>query len=161
VLGKDGDRSHEIESTNGGPTVALGFSYRSPYLFVPWAELGWAALQSNREAPKAPEFEDAAPSVSSLSTSHILLGPGVEESLFRFRAGIGLYRQQTISSFAGQRIAASSWDMGYSLAYGVRAHDGPAYGWGIEALGLLISESQLAYLGIALRVWGNVWADKR
>jgi hypothetical protein len=161
VWGKDGDRSHELESRNGGASVAVGVAYRTPYLFVPWVEAGWAALQWSRETPKVREFSTDAPSTSSLATTYLLLGPSVEEGIFRFRAGIGLYRQQVTSTFDGQTIAPSSWDMGYFLAYGVRVHDGPRFGWGVEAMGLLMSESQLAYLGLALRVWGNAWAEPR
>lgn len=161
VWGKNGDRSHDIESRNGGPSIAVGLAYRSPYLFVPWIEAGWSALQWSRESPKAPEFSDEAPSVSSLSTSYLLAGPSIEEGIFRFRAGMGLYRQQVTSRFAGHTISPSSWDMGYFLAYGVRAQDGPRFGWGIETQALLMSESQLAYLGIALRIWTNPWADLR
>lgn len=161
VWGKNGDRSHEIESRNGGPSIAVGLAYRSPYLFVPWIEAGWTALQWSREGPKVPEYSDQAPSVSSLSTSYLLAGPSIEEGIFRFRAGMGLYRQQVTSSFAGHTVNPSSWDMGYFLAYGVRAQDGPRFGWGIETQALLMSESQLAYLGIALRIWTNPWADLR
>jgi hypothetical protein len=159
VLGKDYDRTHELDSTRGGPSLALGLSYRSPYLFVPWLELGWAALQSSREAPKAREFMSEAPSESRLTTSYVLAGPGVEGGRIRFRAGIGLYRQQVTSSFAGHTITPSSWDMGYFLAYGVRVYDGPRFGCGLESAGLLMSESQLAYIGMAWRVWFNPWAD--
>lgn len=159
VWGKDGDRSHELESRNGGASVALGVAYRTPYLFVPWVEAGWAALQWSRETPKTREFSADAPSTSSLAATYLLLGPSVEEGVFRFRAGIGLYRQQVTSTFDGQTISPSSWDMGYLLAYGIRVHDGPRFGWGVEAMGLLMSESQLAYLGLALRVWGNAWAE--
>jgi hypothetical protein len=161
VWGKNGDRSHEIESHNGGASIAVGLAYRSPYLFVPWAEVGWVPLQWSRESPKAPEFTTQAPSSSSLSTSYFLLGPSIEEGIFRFRAGMGAYRQQVTSSYAGHTITPSSWDMGYFLAYGIRAYDGPRFGWGLETQALLMSESQLAYLGIALRVWGNAWADLR
>ncbi len=161
VWGKNGDRSHEIESRNGGASIAVGLAYRSPYLFVPWVEAGWATLQWSRESPKTLEFSNQAPSVSTLSTSYLLLGPSIEEGIFRFRAGMGLYHQQVTSSFAGHTIAPSSWDMGYFLAYGVRAYDGPRFGWGLETMGLLMSESQLAYLGFALRVWGNPWVDLR
>jgi hypothetical protein len=161
VWGKNGDRSHEIESRNGGPSIALGLSYRSPYLFVPWAEVGWTALRWSRESPKAHAFLDQTPSISSLSTSYLLLGPSIEEGIFRFRAGMGAYRLQVTSSFAGHTITPSSWDMGYFLSYGMRAYDGPRFGWGLETQALLMSESQLAYLGIALRVWGNAWADLR
>jgi len=161
VLGNNGDRSHELESRNGGASVAVGFAYRSPYLFVPWAETGWTALQWNRELPKAREFAGQAPSTSRLTTTYLLFGPSVEEGIFRFRAGMGFYHQQVTSSFAGHTITPSTWDMGYSLSYGVRAHDGPRYGWGLETYALLMSESQLAYLGIALRVWGNAWVDLR
>lgn len=159
VWGKNDDRTHEMESRNGGASIAAGVAYRSPYLFVPWVEAGWTALRWSRESPKASEFSDQAPSISSLSTTYLLLGPGIEEGAFRFRAGIGVYRQQVASSFAGHTITPSSWDMGYFLAYGIRAHDGPRFGWGLETQALLMSESQLAYLGIALRVWGNAWAD--
>jgi hypothetical protein len=161
VWGKNGDRSHEIESRNGGASIAVGLAYRSPYLFVPWVEAGWAVLQWSRESPIAPEFSDQAPSISSLTTSYLLAGPSIEEGIFRFRAGMGVYRQQVTSSFAGQTITPSSWDMGYFLAYGVRAQDGPLFGWGVETQALLMSESQLAYLGFALRIWINPWADVR
>ena len=161
VWGKNGDRSHELESRNGGASVAVGIAYRTPYLFVPWVEAGWATLQWSRETPKAREFSSEAPSTSSLATAYLLLGPSVEEGVFRFRAGIGLYHQQVTSTFAGQTITPASWDMGYYLAYGVRVHDGPRFGWGVEAMGLLMSESQLTYLGIALRFWGNAWAEPR
>ena len=161
VWGKNGDRSHELESRNGGALFAVGIAYRTPYLFVPWAECGWAALQWSREAPRAHEYYGEAPSTSSLATAYLLLGPSVEEGVFRFRAGIGVYRQQVTSTFAGQRISPATWDMGYLVAYGVRAHDGPHFGWGLEAVGLLMSESQLAYLGVALRFWGNAWAELR
>jgi hypothetical protein len=158
VFGKDYDREHELESTNGGPSLALGLAYRSPYLFVPWLELGWAALQSSREAPKSPEFNSEAPSVSRLTTAYFLAGPSVEIARFRFRAGMGLYRQSIRSTFAGHTITPSSWDMGYSVAYGVRVHDGPHFGWGLETEGLLMSETQLAYVGIGWRFWGNPWS---
>ena len=161
VWGKNGDRTHEMESRNGGASIAVGLAYRSPYLFVPWAEAGWAALRWSRESPKAQEFSDQAPSISRLSTSYLLLGPSIEEGVFRFRVGMGLYRQQVTSSFAGHTITPSSWDMGYFLAYGIKAHDGPRLGWGLETQALLMSESQLAYLGIAIRVWVNAWADLR
>jgi hypothetical protein len=161
VWGKNGDRSHEIESRNGGVSFAVGIAYRTPYLFVPWAEGGWAALQSSRETSKSREFSSEGPSTSSLATAYLLLGPGVEASVFRFRSGIGIYRQEVTSRFAGQNMAATSWDMGYFLAYGVRVHDGPRFGWGMEAMALLMSESQLAYLGIAVRVWGNAWSEPR
>ena len=72
-----------------------------------------------------------------------------------------MFRTQVKSRFAGSTIEPSSWDMGYSLAYGVRLQDEPLYGWGLEAFGLLMSESQLAYLGLALRVWGNPWTSGR
>ncbi len=159
VWGKNGDRSHELESRNGGVSVAFGLAYRSPYLFVPWAEVGWAALQWSRENPKSLEFSTQASSISSLSTTYLVLGPSIEEGIFRFRAGMGVFRQQVTSNFAGHTITPSSWDMGYFLAYGVRAYDGPRFGWGLETQALLMSESQLAYLGIALRVWGNTWVD--
>lgn len=161
VWGKNGDRAHEMESRNGGASIAVGLAYRSPYLFVPWAEFGWAALRWSRESPKAHEFSDQGPSTSSLSTSYLLLGPSIEVGVFRFRAGMGAYRQQVTSSFVGHTITPSSWDMGYFLAYGIRAYDGPRFGWGLETQALLMSESQLAYLGIALRVWGNAWAELR
>jgi hypothetical protein len=161
VLSRNGDRTHELESRNGGASVAVGLAYRSPYLFVPWAEAGWAELQWSREAPKAREFANQGPSTSSLTTNYLLLGPSVEEGIFRFRAGMGLYNQQVTSSFAGHTITPSTWDMGYFLAYGVRAHDGPRYGWGLETQALLMSESQLAYLGISFRIWVNAWADLR
>ncbi len=159
TFGKSSDRSYELASSNGGPMAALSLSYRSPYLFVPWLEVGWAELQWSRERPKAAEFATLAPSESKLTTSYVLLGPAVEEGPLRFRAGIGLYHTQVTSSFAGHTITPASWDMGYFLAYGVRVHDGPRYGWGLEATGLLMSESQLAYLGLALRVWGNAWSE--
>lgn len=161
VWGQDGDRSRELEARNGGPSMAVGLAYRTPYLFVPWAELGWAALQWSRELPRSPEFSGEHPSYSSLSTTYLQLGPGVEAGPFRFRAGIGMYHQQVTSAFAGRVISPSSWDMGYFLAYGIRADDGPRYGWGIETIGLLMSESQLAFFGLALRIWGNTWADLR
>jgi hypothetical protein len=159
TFGKESDRSYEIASGNGGPTVAIGSSFRTPYLFVPWIELGWAELQWSRERPKNAEFARLAPSNSKLTTSYLLLGPAVEEGPFRFRAGIGLYHTQVTSSFAGHTITPSSWDMGYFLAYGLRVQDGLRYGWGLEAIGLLMSESQLAYLCLAVRVWGNAWAE--
>jgi hypothetical protein len=159
ILGKNGDQTHELESRNGGASVAVAIAYRSPYLFVPWGEAGWASLQWSRETPKAREFYGEAPSTSSLATAYLLLGPGVEAGVFRFRAGIGLYHQQVTSTFAGRTITPASWDMGYFLAYGVRVHDGLRFGCGLETMGLLMSESQLAYLGVALRVWGNVWAE--
>jgi len=161
VLGKNGERSHEIESRNGGALLAVGLAYRTPYLFVPWAEVGWAALQWSREKPKTLEFSEQAPSTSSLTTNYLLLGPSVEEGIFRFRAGMGLYQQRVTSTFAGRTIGPSVWNMGYFLAYGVRAYDGPRFGWGLETVALLMSESQLAYFGVALRVWGNAWADQR
>lgn len=159
VWGKNGDRTHELESRNGGALVAAAVAYRTRYLFVPWAEAGWAALQWSRETPKAREFSGEAPSTSRLSAAYLLLGPAIEAGVFRFRAGIGLYRQQVTSTFAGQTITPASWDMGYFLAYGVRAYDGPRCGWGLETMGLLMSESQIAYLGISLRGWINAWAE--
>ncbi len=159
LFGKSGDRSHELEARNGGASVAVGVAYRTPYLFVPWAELGWAALQWSRETPKSPDFSAEAPSVSSLATAYLLIGPSVEEGLFRFRAGLGLYHQQVTSTFNGRTIAPATWDMGYFFAYGVRAYDGPRFGWGLESMALLMSESQLAYLGLALRVWVNAWTE--
>ncbi|MBN1609626.1 MAG: hypothetical protein JW940_23540 [Polyangiaceae bacterium] len=161
VLGKSYDRSHEIAATNGGPSVALGVAYRSQYLFVPWVEAGWAELQTSRERPKATPFSAETASDSRLSTSYLLLGPSVEYNRLRWRAGVGMYRTQVWSRFAGRTIEPSSWDMGYSLAYGVRVHDERLCGWGLEAFGLLMSESQLAYVGLALRVWGNAWTSGR
>lgn len=156
LLAKQDDRSHETESRNGGGTLALGLAYRTRYLLEPWVEVGWAALQWRRELAKLPEYSGKGVSTSSLGTTYFLLGPGVEAHPFRFRVGIGLYHQQIKASFLGTTITPSTWDMGYFLSYGVRGFDGPRYGWGLEAMALLMSESQMAYLGIAFRVWGNV-----
>jgi hypothetical protein len=159
TLGQLGDRRSELEATNGGGSFALGLAFRTPYLFVPWAEIGWAALRSSRDAPKSEEFAADDASSSRLTASYGLVGPSFETGPLRFRAGVGLYRQQVTSTFVGRTIEPTSWDMGYFLGYGIRAYDGPRFGCGLETMGLLMSESQLAYVGLALRVWGNVWAD--
>lgn len=153
TFGRTWDRSAEVASSNGGLFVGVEAAYRSPYLFVPWLQLGWAELLSSEERPKSEEFAEMANSRSSLTTSYALLGPAVEEGPMRFRVGIGVYRVQVTSTFAGTTATPAEWDMGYFVGYGVRVRQWNALGLGIDAQGLLMSESSLAFFGLALRGW--------
>ena len=158
LVGKAWNRKHERSATNGGFSAAVAVAYRSDYLFVPWLQAGWAQLASNREAPKAQEFSAEAASESSLSARYFLAGPAVEEGPLRFRVGMGLYQLRVTSAFAGTTMHAQVWDMGYFVGYGVRIQESGGCGWGLETEALLMSESQLAYFGIAVRFWGSPWA---
>jgi hypothetical protein len=151
TFGRSWDRSREVESSNGGFTLGIEAGYRTGYLFMPWLQLGWAQLYSGQEKPQDPEYAAQPNSESTLTAGYIVAGPAVEEGPLRFRVGRGAYRLQVRSTFAGSTINPVSWNMGYFCGYGVRLQRSRHFGWGLDAEGLLMSESGLAFLGLGIR----------
>lgn len=109
--------TNETSHQNGGPSIALAVTLRSPYFLAPFIQGSWLSVYSSDTRRDVPGL-----GVTSYSASMTAIGVvgGASFSFWkmRVRAGAGTYDLRVSADVLGDHLSTSELDMGYLFAVG-------------------------------------------
>jgi hypothetical protein len=108
--------NREIESTPGGPHVAVSVLYRSRYFLSPFVDVSTTRLYASRERVDIGSAGGIVVSDNRLRANGAVVGAALDLARLRLQAGLGVYQLAVTSTVLGRTIRPKELAMGYLFA---------------------------------------------
>lgn len=142
----------ERSSHNGGSTLALDLTYRTPYFLSPFIDLSYVPLYSGESNVDLGGGLGVAHAVSSVHAFGVVAGPGFDVWRLRARAGIGAYDVIVHAAARGETAHAAELDLGYAFSIGGFLLKRDRFRIGLEGRLLVIADASMTAGSLGLTI---------